>query len=160
MTLSSPEEVARAWSGLNGKAFPKTKNAIVSFADYDQDLHETLKSAQSEYPEEEQGPPTKGEELENLASEKLAWARKLKVVELREELGKRGHDTKGLKAVLLKKLEQLIVIEAAAINDLPPPTTKEENLADARKAVNVSDVKGKAQEDQTENKDPTSERDK
>ena len=40
--------------------------------------------------------------------------KKLKVAELREELKRRGLDTKGNKAQLVKRLEKAIVAEAGA----------------------------------------------
>ena len=43
--------------------------------------------------------------------------KKMKVAELREELQKRGLDTKGTKPVLLKRLEEAVLAEGSTVAD-------------------------------------------
>ncbi|WZN62829.1 vigilin [Chloropicon roscoffensis] len=113
VTLSSPNDVLRAFEELREGHFPKAPWLLV-FTDYDQALHAALKASSlvEEVEQDDRGDPL---------AERFAQLEQLKVVELRRELENRGHSTKGLKKVLLKKLKGLVAIEEAAINNLPPP---------------------------------------
>ena len=113
MTLSSPNDVLRAFEELREGHFPKAPWPLV-FTDYDQALHAALKASSlvEKVEQDDRGDPL---------AERFAQLEQLKVVELRRELEKRGHSSKGLKKVLLKKLKGLVAIEEAAINNLPPP---------------------------------------
>ena len=117
LVMSSGEDVSNAMTDLQGSIFPNSSSPIC-FVEYDEAFHETLKNAY-----EYVGGGEKKSERGNGASSRLANLEKLKVSELREELDKRGHETRGTKAVLVKKLKNLIAIEEAAINNLPPPIT-------------------------------------
>ena len=113
VTLSSPNDVLRAFEELREGHFPKAPWPLV-FTDYDQALHAALKASSlvEKVEQDDRGDPL---------AERFAQLEQLKVVELRRELEKRGHSSKGLKKVLLKKLKGLVAIEEAAINNLPPP---------------------------------------
>ena len=124
VTLSSSDAVASATSYLQGTVFPNTTWKI-SFVPYDAAFHQTLKDA-SAYSGEAQSTAAQA-----ALSEKMAHLKTLKVAELREELGKRGLDTKGLKAALLKRLQNVVKKEEAAINNLPPPKIEEPSLPPA-----------------------------